>query len=103
MHFHADPFPPHWVDVETDGEPLRAIAFAINRDSDAYVNGLSDAAVADVLAVAVGHWGSMAEYLHNTVPHLETLGIRDAYLWRLQELVAERIEATAGMAVRRRS
>ena len=50
-------------------------------------------AVADVLAVAVGHFGSMAEYLHNTVRHLQELGIDDRYLWRLQELVAERIEA----------
>jgi len=51
--------------------------------------------VADVLAVAVGHFGSMAEYLHNTVRHLQELGIDDHYLWRLQELVAERIESAS--------
>jgi cation transport protein ChaC len=35
----------------------------------------------------------MAEYLLSTVSHLEELGLSDAYLWRLQDLVAERIEA----------
>jgi cation transport protein ChaC len=35
----------------------------------------------------------MAEYLHATVDHLEQMGIHDPHLWRLQHLVAERIEA----------
>ncbi len=87
------PFPPRWVSVQTAAGPLRAITFAMDRNSDAYVSGLSIEEIADVLAVAVGHWGSMAEYLHNTVKHLEELGINDRFLWHLQELVAERIEA----------
>ena len=87
------PFPPRWVTVQTEAGPLRAITFTMDRKSDAYVGGLSAEQVADVLAVAVGRWGSMAEYLYNTVRHLEALGIADRYLWRLQELVAERIEA----------
>jgi cation transport protein ChaC len=37
----------------------------------------------------------MAEYLHSTVHHLEELGVHDKQLWRLQEMVAERIEAAA--------
>lgn len=45
------------------------------------------------LARAVGHMGSCAEYLLNTVEHLEALGLRDSYLWRLQALVAAEIEA----------
>jgi cation transport protein ChaC len=89
------PFPPRWVSVETAAGPLRAITFAMDRKSDAYVDGLSAEEIADVLAVAVGHWGSMAEYLHNTVKHLEELGIDDRFLWRLQDLVAERIEAAS--------
>jgi cation transport regulator ChaC len=31
----------------------------------------------------------------HTVAHLEDLGIHDRYLWRLQELVAERIKMAA--------
>lgn len=38
----------------------------------------------------------MAEYLHSTVSMLEGLGIRDRNLWRLQELVAARIEMAHG-------
>jgi cation transport protein ChaC len=35
----------------------------------------------------------MVEYLFNTVSHLEQLGIHDPHLWRLQEMVAERLDA----------
>ncbi len=58
------------------------------------MSGLSEAEIADVLATAVGSRGSMAEYLHQTVEHLDQMGIHDPHLWRLQHLVAERIEAT---------
>jgi len=85
-----------WVTVRTQRGRLRAIVFAIDRGSRRYVGGLTPEAVADALAVAVGPWGSMAEYLLNTVSHLEALGLRDRQLWRLQELVAERIEAATG-------
>ena len=37
----------------------------------------------------------MAEYLFSTVSKLEELGIHDRNLWRMQELVAERIERNA--------
>jgi cation transport protein ChaC len=93
MPIYPSPFPPRWVRVETATGPLRAITFAMDRKSDAYVTGLSIEEIADVLACAVGHWGSMAEYLHNTVAHLEELGISDGFLWQMQELVAKRIEA----------
>jgi cation transport protein ChaC len=40
----------------------------------------------------VGFKGSCAEYLYNTVSHLEALGIRDRYLWDLQARVAAEID-----------
>jgi cation transport protein ChaC len=52
-------------------------------------------ALNNVLAKLCGHWGSCAEYLFNTVAHLEEHGIRDRNLWRLQALVAERIKPQA--------
>jgi len=67
----------------------------MDRNHSQYVGRISLEAVADALATAVGIWGSMAEYLYNTVENLEALGIHDRQLWRLQEMVAERIEATA--------
>jgi len=86
-------FPWRFIDVvATDGRK-RALTFAMNRKSGRYVAGLGDAALAEILATAVGFRGSMAEYLFSTTAKLEELGIHDKNLWRLQELVAERIDA----------
>jgi Uncharacterized protein involved in cation transport len=86
-------FPPRWVNVQSGEQRMKAITFCIDRHSGRYVTGLSEAQVADVLARAVGSRGSMAEYLFATVEHLERMHIHDPHLWRLQHLVAERIEA----------
>jgi cation transport protein ChaC len=83
---------PRWVKVETASGAIPALTFVINRASPRYVGGVSSEAVADVLARACGHWGTGAEYLLNTITHLEARGIRDSNLWRLQELVAQRME-----------
>jgi cation transport protein ChaC len=82
---------PRWVTIESNGERLRAIAIAADRKGYNYDGGRSIDDIANVLSRAVGHWGSGAEYLLQTVKHLEQLGIHDRYLWKLQELVAERI------------
>jgi glutathione-specific gamma-glutamylcyclotransferase len=82
---------PRWITVMNGGMPLRAIAFVINRESRAYVGRLAPEEIATTLSKACGHWGSGAEYLFNTVQKLEECGIHDRYLWRLQQLVAERI------------
>jgi cation transport protein ChaC len=86
-------FPWRWVDVMSTEGPLRALTFAMDRKSGRYIAELSEEQLADVLARAVGFRGSMAEYLFSTVSKLEELGIHDRNLWRLQALVAERIDA----------
>jgi cation transport protein ChaC len=94
MGYRPTPFPPRWVNAKTSGgETIRALTFCIDRNSGRYVSGLSEEQLAEVLAHAVGSRGSMAEYLFATVAHLQQMGIHDAHLWTLQELVAERIEA----------
>jgi cation transport protein ChaC len=87
------PFPWRWVDVITAEGTLKALTFAMNRKSNRYIADLDDAQLADVLAKAVGFRGTMAEYLFSTVSKLEELGIHDRNLWRLQALVADRIDA----------
>jgi glutathione-specific gamma-glutamylcyclotransferase len=93
MGYTPTSFPPRWVRVGTTEGPVRALTFCIDRKSGRYVRGLDEDAIADVLAKAVGSRGSMAEYLFHTVRHLEDMGIHDRHLWRLQEQVAQRIEA----------
>lgn len=83
--------PPRWLTARTQDGPVRALGFVMDRRSPFYAGKLPLEEVADVLARAAGHWGTCAEYLHNTVAHLEELGIRDRNLWRLQALVAQRI------------
>jgi cation transport protein ChaC len=86
-------FPWRFIDVVAVDGPRRALTFAMNRNSGRYIAGLSDEALAEILATAVGFRGSMAEYLFSTTAKLEELGIHDRNLWRLQELVAARIDA----------
>lgn len=79
--------------VDDQGTKFTALTFAMDRKSPRYIANLSDEALADVLASAVGFRGSMAEYVFSTVMKLEELGIHDRNLWRLQAMVADRIEA----------
>ncbi|MDX8524003.1 gamma-glutamylcyclotransferase [Mesorhizobium sp. MSK_1335] len=85
---------PRLLRLSTDKGPLRALAFVINRRGTTYAGPLSEDEVVARLATSCGHWGSGADYLHNTVKNLEQRGIHDAHLWRLQQLVAARIAAS---------
>jgi cation transport protein ChaC len=80
-----------WIRVETPAGGLRALTFYANPTGIATSPRLPAETVARRLALACGHAGSCAEYLYNTVAHLEAEGIRDRNLWRLQRLVAEEI------------
>ncbi len=84
-----------WLRGRTAEGPRDMIAFPVNRRADDYVTSLTEDRIVAALATSAGPAGSMADYLHSTVSHLEQRGIRDAYLWRMQELVADRIERAA--------
>jgi cation transport protein ChaC len=86
------PTPPSWVRAATPEGPVRAIAFTIARGHFGYAGRLTENEIADRLSRAVGHFGSRAEYLLTTVTHLEAAGIHDHRLWRMQALVAARLE-----------
>jgi glutathione-specific gamma-glutamylcyclotransferase len=83
-----------WLTARTAQGPVRALAFPISRSHPAYLADLTEEVVVEALATANGERGSMAEYLRSTVEHLEGHGIHDRYLWRLQDLVAQRLEAS---------
>ena len=86
------PFPPRWLTVLTPQGAVRAFAFTHPGKGPRYSGHLSDEVVAGALAQAVGMIGSMAQYVYLTVQHLEQLGLCDDRLWRMQEMVAERLE-----------
>jgi glutathione-specific gamma-glutamylcyclotransferase len=83
---------PRWIAVQTALGRISALTFVMNRASPLYACKLHLEQVAEILARACGHWGTGAEYLLNTVSHLEAKGIHDRNLWKLQRLVAEKIE-----------
>ncbi|WP_068305699.1 gamma-glutamylcyclotransferase [Pararhodobacter sp. CCB-MM2] len=86
------PRPPKWVRAKTAQGMVRAVAFTMDRTWWAYCPEGPIEEVADALAGAVGTGGTMAEYLLNTCEHLAEAGIHDSHLWRLQDMVAERLE-----------
>lgn len=85
--------PSRWLTVNTDAGVVRALGFPVSRQSPAYLPDLTEEQVVHALSTACGERGSMAEYLYSTVRHLEDRGIHDRYLWRMQELVAARLES----------
>lgn len=93
MSMVPNAFPWRRIDVATSEGTVRALSFAMDRKNPRYVVGLSEEQMVDMLATACGFRGSMAEYLFSTVSKLEELGIHDRNLWRLQAMVADRIDA----------
>jgi cation transport protein ChaC len=91
--YHEDTPSVRWITVRAGGQSFRALCSWVARRGDPYFLRLPVDEQARRLARAVGHLGSCAEYLRNTVLHLEEMGIRDRYLWRMQQLVAEEIRA----------
>lgn len=86
-----------WLPVKTEGGPLKALGFWVGGTGERILSRRPLEDVAQVLARACGHLGSCAEYLYNTVTHLEEFGIRDRNLWRLQHLVAAEIRTIHGL------
>ncbi len=87
-----------WIEVETERGREPALTFY----ADPVGTELAELTVAEQarrLARAAGAAGSGAEYLLRTVQGLAALGIHDDYIWTLQHLVAEEIDAgPAGLA-----
>ena len=89
----GDAYRPRRLPVDTEGGPVTALTFVINRDGPRYAGRLKDEEIAGYIANACGNIGPSAAYLLDTVAHLEALGIHDRHLWRMQELVAERMNS----------
>ena len=64
----------------TDGRRVEALVYVIDPAHVQYCGGLPLEEQARIIARAVGGRGPNTEYLHNTVAHLNALGIDDADL-----------------------
>lgn len=81
-----------FLNLRAGNEKVRALTFYCAPRADPDLLRLPLAQQAQWMARAAGRAGSCAEYLLNTVSHLEELGIHDRYLWALQGAVAAEIE-----------
>lgn len=93
IRYHQNRDMVRWIRVHTDQGNRRVLAFWAGPKGPRILSRLPLDQVARVLARACGPVGSCAEYLFNTVSHLERFGIRDRNLWQLQDLVAAEIRA----------
>lgn len=82
-------YKPRWVDLHTDDSRhrTRAIAFVVDPTHRGFCGRLGDDAVIELLATGRGVIGSSADYLINTVEHLEASGIHDRRLCALRRAV----------------
>lgn len=81
-----------WIEVETDLGRSEALTFYAD-PIDVPLTRLPLPDQARRLARANGAGGSGSEYLQRTAQGLEAAGIRDPYIWQLQDLVADEIES----------
>lgn len=83
----AEGYTPTWVRAQSGNKPIRAIAFAIDRAARTYAGRLTLEQTARRIARACGALGRCADYLEDTVAHLEALGIHDRRLTALRRRV----------------
>ena len=86
---------PRWVRVHTPTAVVSAITFVLNPRHDAYAGILPEETVAARIASACGRLGPCAEYLTNTVAHLQALGIRDRHMSDLLHKVRAQVPQQA--------
>lgn len=73
-----------WVTAHVAGEPVRAIAFTVNRSHPRYTKQLPLEEMTRMINTGAGSLGSCREYFDATLQHLAELGIRDAGMERLR-------------------
>ena len=87
----TDDYLARWVTVDTDDGPRQAVAFVVNSHSNRYAGSLTEQKIVDVISTARGQVGTSADYLRETVAHLDELGLRDEALARINLLVQARL------------
>jgi len=79
-------YTPRWLPCRTDQGVVPALAFTLQRSSDACLGRLPDDEVLEILRHARGRYGSTLEYLVLTAQALRQRGIHDREIERLMRL-----------------
>ncbi|UCE32101.1 MAG: gamma-glutamylcyclotransferase [Burkholderiales bacterium] len=83
----AGSYLPTWIMARADDAAVPAIAFVIDRGRPNYAGRLDADQVAQRIATAAGALGPCADYLEETVAHLEEAGIHDRTLHSIRAQV----------------
>ena len=73
----------------SDGREVPSLAYVVDPDHVQYTGPLPLTRQAEIIARAIGGRGPNAEYLFNTALHLAELGMEDADLTQLAEMVRQ--------------
>ena len=73
-------YEPRHVTIDVGGKRVKALAFVADRTHKAYLGDLTLKAIAETIAGCCGERGPNADYLFNTLRHLDELGIRERHL-----------------------
>lgn len=87
---------PRWVRLLGDDGPLDAVAFIVDPAHRCYCGRLDTATTVELMATGHGLIGSCADYLENTVAHLDAAGIHDRRLHALRARVRARRKRSPG-------
>ena len=79
-------YDPKWLNCNTAGGGIRALAFTLSRSSPSHTGPLPDEQMIDILRKANGRYGTTLSYLVETAASLRDCGIRDRDVERLVEL-----------------
>ena len=80
-------YAPRVITVGVGAEKVRALTFVADRAKAGYTGGLEVAEVARTIADCSGARGPNADYLFNTLRHLDAIGIRERRLDELRHAV----------------
>ena len=91
----SDAYRATWLKGRTaDGRALRAIGFVVRREHQRYAGTVPEARMVSAIAGARGFLGSCADYLINTVDHLDEMATPDRRMARLRDKVVEHLATT---------
>ena len=82
-------YDPKWLACHTAQGPVRALGFALSRNSPSHTGPVDDAQLLDILRGASGRYGRTLDYLMDTAASLRAHGIRDTGIERLVALARQ--------------